>query len=109
MLFHQVKVWDLRKKRCLYTIPAHRSLVSVVKWQPGAAHYLVSGGYDCLVKVWSSRDYSLLKVLAGHESKVMAADISPIPGAHVMCSASYDRTIKLWAPEDITDDAADAF
>ena len=25
---HSVRVWDLRKKRSLYTIPAHQSLVS---------------------------------------------------------------------------------
>jgi U4/U6 small nuclear ribonucleoprotein PRP4 len=37
-------------------------------------------------------------VLAGHEGKVMCADVSP-SGGHV-ATVSYDRTLKLWAPED---------
>ena len=28
---HSVRVWDLRMKRSLYTIPAHQSLVSQVR------------------------------------------------------------------------------
>jgi WD40 repeat protein len=30
---HTVRIWDLRKKNCAYTIPAHPSLVSNVRWQ----------------------------------------------------------------------------
>ena len=28
---HSVRIWDLRTKRSLYTIPAHQSLVSQVR------------------------------------------------------------------------------
>lgn len=28
---HSVRVWDLRKKQSVYTIPAHQSLVSQVR------------------------------------------------------------------------------
>lgn len=44
-------MWDLRAKRCLYTIPGHRSLVSSVKYERDNGWYIASGGYDCLVKV----------------------------------------------------------
>lgn len=81
-------------------------------------------------QLWSTRDWSLLKVLAGHEGKVMAADIAPRPvngdqqqqqdgdtgmadaegngdlGAglqHLIGSAGYDRTVKLWAPQETPD------
>jgi hypothetical protein len=27
------QIWDLRKRKCIYTIPAHNSLVSTVQWQ----------------------------------------------------------------------------
>jgi U4/U6 small nuclear ribonucleoprotein PRP4 len=77
---HSVRVWDLRKKACAYTLPAHRSLVSAVRWQPGCGHYLLTASYDATLKAWSSRDWSLLKVLSGHEGKVMAADIAPAAG-----------------------------
>ncbi|GFH21033.1 WD_REPEATS_REGION domain-containing protein, partial [Haematococcus lacustris] len=100
-------VWDLRSRKCLYTLPAHRSLISSCGYErcSGGA-YLVTGGYDCLIKIWSSRDFSLLKTLAGHEGKVMAVDSSPAPGKHQLASVSYDRTIKLWSPDsNLSEDA----
>ena len=30
---HSVKLWDLRKQRCIYTVPSHTNLVSQVKFQ----------------------------------------------------------------------------
>uniref|UniRef100_A0A383VFX1 Uncharacterized protein n=1 Tax=Tetradesmus obliquus TaxID=3088 RepID=A0A383VFX1_TETOB len=116
---HTVKIWDLRKRKCTYTIPAHTSLVSTVRWQPGSGHVLLTAGYDCAAKLWSSRDWKLLKVLAGHEGKIMSADMCPVfrgGGSGVsggsggcglgggyealVASVSYDRTIKVWAPEE---------
>ncbi|CAG8711477.1 13325_t:CDS:1, partial [Dentiscutata heterogama] len=38
--------------------------------------YLASCGYDGFVNIWSADDWSLLKILAGHDGKVMAVDIS---------------------------------
>jgi U4/U6 small nuclear ribonucleoprotein PRP4 len=38
--------------------------------------YLVSGGYDGFVNIWSADDWNLLKSLAGHDGKVMAVDVS---------------------------------
>ncbi|WIA19731.1 hypothetical protein OEZ85_005656 [Tetradesmus obliquus] len=116
---HTVKIWDLRKRKCTYTIPAHTSLVSTVRWQPGSGHVLLTAGYDCAAKLWSSRDWKLLKVLAGHEGKIMSADMCPVfsgggsgggrgsggcglGGGYeaLVASVSYDRTIKVWAPEE---------
>lgn len=117
-------MWDLRKRKAVYTIPAHTSLVSTVRWQPGSGHTLLTTGYDCQAKLWSSRDWKLLKVLAGHEGKIMAADLCPVwSGAGegsghsvglggqfdmLVGSVSYDRTIKVWAPEDVPDVVAAA-
>jgi U4/U6 small nuclear ribonucleoprotein PRP4 len=86
---------------------------------------LLTAGYDCQAKLWSSKDWKLLKVLAGHEGKIMAADMCPVysgsngssegfssrPGGcglgggyeALVSSVSYDRTIKVWAPEDVPD------
>jgi U4/U6 small nuclear ribonucleoprotein PRP4 len=57
--------------------------------------------------VWSSRDFTLLKTLAGHEGKIMGADMCPAQqqqgsSHHLIGSVSYDRTIKLWQPEEET-------
>jgi WD40 repeat protein len=48
---HTCRVWDLRKKGCLYTIPAHKSLLSTVRYEPSSGHYLLTSSYDALAKV----------------------------------------------------------
>lgn len=113
------QVWDLRKRKCIYTIPAHTSLVSTVRYQPHNGHTLLSCGYDCQARIWSTRDWKCLKVLSGHEGKIMAVDMCPTwtgVGSHgvqgvgygagfeaLVGSVSYDRTLKLWAPENVAD------
>eukprot|EP00276_Gloeochaete_wittrockiana_P012478 CAMPEP_0184374042 /NCGR_PEP_ID=MMETSP1089-20130417/164812_1 /TAXON_ID=38269 ORGANISM="Gloeochaete wittrockiana, Strain SAG46.84" /NCGR_SAMPLE_ID=MMETSP1089 /ASSEMBLY_ACC=CAM_ASM_000445 /LENGTH=544 /DNA_ID=CAMNT_0026717027 /DNA_START=9 /DNA_END=1640 /DNA_ORIENTATION=+ len=87
---HTVRIWDLRKQQCMCTIPAHFNLVSRVKFQPSLGKFLVSASYDASVKVWSSQDWSLLKVLAGHEGKVMGMDVSA--DSQTFLTAGYDRT-----------------
>ena len=55
-------MWDLRNKKCIYTIAGHRSLVSSVKFEKQTGAYLVSGAFDCLVKVrveWGGSSVSL--------------------------------------------------
>jgi U4/U6 small nuclear ribonucleoprotein PRP4 len=86
-----VRIWDMRNLRSIYTIAAHRSLVSDVKFYRGqppvsgamdtdlashAGQYLVTGGYDGSVKMWSADDFKLIKSLEGHEGKVMGVDVS---------------------------------
>ncbi len=44
-------MWDLRKKGCLYTIPAHTSLVSNVRFERSSGWYLLTAGYDNVAKV----------------------------------------------------------
>ena len=68
-----------------------------VRYEPNEGHVLLTGGYDNVCRLWSLRSFRLLRTLAGHEGKVMAADISP-DHSGLMASVSYDRTIKLWAP-----------
>ena len=69
-----------------------------VQFEPSDGHYLVTAGYDKTAKVWSAADYKLLRTLAGHESRIMGADISP-DGSNRIATVGYDRTLKIWAPE----------
>lgn len=48
---NSIKLWDLRMRRCIYTIPAHKSLVSQVRFEHRNAGYLLSGSYDNSIKV----------------------------------------------------------
>ncbi|EFH58038.1 hypothetical protein ARALYDRAFT_483227 [Arabidopsis lyrata subsp. lyrata] len=91
---NQCRIWDLRMRKSLYIIPAHANLVSQVKYEPQEGYFLATASYDMKVNIWSGRDFSLVKSLAGHESKVASLDIT----ADSLCIAtvSHDRTIKLW-------------
>jgi U4/U6 small nuclear ribonucleoprotein PRP4 len=98
-----VRVWDLRKKECAHTVPAHGKLVSSVRFDRhtgGArarAPLLLTTSYDATCKAWSSLDYSLVKTLAGHEGGVTRGEISP--DAQYVATTSFDRTWKLWSAE----------
>lgn len=39
-----------------------------------------------------------MQTMAGHEGKVMGADICP-DGSGLIASVSYDRTVKFWSPD----------
>lgn len=99
------RIWDLRKRKTLYIIPAHANLVSQVKFEPQDGYFLVTASYDMTAKVcfvyvshtclnyfllyvtilipvpcfsfqiWSARDFKPVKTLSGHEAKVTSLDI----------------------------------
>lgn len=91
------KIWDLRKRNILYTIPAHTNLISDVKFQRDGGDYMVTASYDNTAKLWTNRTWQPLKTLSGHDGKIMCCDISP--DSQYIATCSYDRTFKLWAPE----------
>ncbi|ORZ35049.1 U4/U6 snRNP-specific spliceosomal protein [Catenaria anguillulae PL171] len=116
---NSIKIWDMRAVKCTYTIPAHTNLVSQVKYfsatrlpvaddfqNPATAGkyvrghpntsgmFLIAGGFDGTVSMWSEGDYVQIKKLQGHDGKVMSVDVSA--DARFIASAGYDRTFKLW-------------
>ena len=69
-----------------------------VRFEPNDGATLLTAGYDNLAKLWSAKNFRLVRTLAGHENKVMGADLSP-DGSGVVATTSYDRTVKFWWPE----------
>lgn len=92
------RIWDLRKKRSLYTIPAHSNLISQIKFEPQEGYFLVTSSYDMTAKVWSARDFKPVKVLSGHEAKVTSVDV--VGDGQSIATVSHDRTIKLWSSKN---------
>lgn len=45
------KIWDLRMRRCVYTMPAHQSLVSRLKFDSATGNYMVTSSFDSTIKV----------------------------------------------------------
>ncbi|XP_044331188.1 U4/U6 small nuclear ribonucleoprotein PRP4-like protein [Triticum aestivum] len=89
------RIWDLRTRQMLYSIPAHKSLISHVKFEPQEGYYLATSSYDTKAALWSTRDYKPIKSLSGHESNVTSLDISG-DGQQIV-TVSLDRTIKIWS------------
>lgn len=113
-----IRIWDMRSLKSIYTIPAHKSAVSDLKFfkcnasalptiprafaklpafanasaaerdpmdidgksdidVPLSGSFLVSGGYDGYVKIWSADDWQLVKsVTSDAGGKVMSVDVS---------------------------------
>lgn len=90
----QARIWDLRMKKTSYVLPAHSNVISDVRFS-SSGELLLTSAFDGLLKVWGTRDFSLLRTLSGHTGRVMACDIS-VDERH-FASAGYDRTVKLWA------------
>ncbi|CAM9214705.1 unnamed protein product [Choristocarpus tenellus] len=95
---HTVRVWDVRKRQSIYCLPAHSALVSDVRYGKASGEVLVTSSFDGMAKIWSTRDWSLLRTLSGHEGKVTGCGISPDERRVVTCS--FDRTVKVWAHQD---------
>ena len=79
----------------MYSIPAHMSLVSQVRWEQLHGSFILTTGYDNEAKIWSARDYSLVKVLTGHEGKIMCGDVSTDDEIRIV-TVGFDRTLKFW-------------
>jgi U4/U6 small nuclear ribonucleoprotein PRP4 len=106
---HSVRIWDLRKRRNAYILTAHSSLISSVRYQKSSEEglggdFLITASFDNSCKIWDAGDWSAVKILAGHECRVMAADISP--NSKYIASAAYDRTWKLWCDETDSNQAS---
>ena len=69
-----------------------------MQFEPEEGHYLLTAGYDKTAKLWSTSSYELLRTLAGHESRIMGADICP-DGSNMIATVGYDRTVKWWSPD----------
>ena len=69
-----------------------------VRYDPNDGYYLLTAGFDNVSKLWSCKDYQVMQTMAGHEGKVMGADICP-DGSGLIASVSYDRTVKFWSPD----------
>merc|ERR1739842_193234 len=89
-----VKVWDVRARQTIYTIPAHTGIITGVKYDTLNGQYLVTCSYDGSVRLWCHGSFQPLRSLEGHGQKVMAVDVNM--HTEVIATCSFDRTFKLW-------------
>ena len=100
-------------------------MVSTVKFQPKHGNYIITSGYDGKCRIWSAKNWGLVKTLSGHEDKITCFDISPVEHVRVkmevennddmqdilaayhapvqFVTSSFDRTWKLWGPDILSE------
>jgi U4/U6 small nuclear ribonucleoprotein PRP4 len=122
-----VRIWDLRALKTQYTIPAHKSSVSDLKFfrstselphlplevnghingegdvemeptLPKSGLFLVTAGFDCNVRIWSADEWNLIRNLATDAGKVMSVDVSG--DAKFIASASFSRSFHLFGGDN---------
>ncbi|XP_049851625.1 U4/U6 small nuclear ribonucleoprotein Prp4-like [Schistocerca gregaria] len=72
---HTVRIWDLRMKKLFYILPAHKALVSKIRFQPKHGLFLATAGYDNVAKLWKTDDWSPIAELSDHDSKIAGIDV----------------------------------
>ena len=92
---NSVKVWDLRKRACVYTVPAHTKMISDIKFEDEyEGRVMITTSYDNKCKIWSTGDWILVRTLTGHEKPITSVSITK--GLEYIITTSFDRTFKLW-------------
>jgi len=90
-------------------------MVTTVKFQPKYGNYLMTSGFDNQCKLWSFRNFNLIRTFSDHEARISCSDFSPdfadqsfdaeeqhkVPKR--FASASFDRTFKLYEYDTIVD------
>ena len=105
-----IKIWDLRKRNTkikygkwqspFASIPAHSKLLNQLKFDPLNGESLLSSSFDGTARIWSTRNWKMLKTLKGHEGKIMGSDFvnvnGSVNGGYGIVTGGFDKTIKLW-------------
>jgi len=91
-----IKLWNILGQ-CKYTIveDGHEGWVSCVRFSPNTqTPLIVSGGWDCMVKVWDLTTCKLKNDLAGHTGNINTVTVSP--DGSLCASGGKDGTAMLW-------------
>lgn len=89
-----IRVWDLRRKQCLQTIPAHYKLISDIKYDQKNSYFFISVSYDNSLKIWNAKDFSLVSKMTPTESKLTSFSISN--DLKYLATTCFDRKWMLW-------------
>lgn len=81
-----IKIWDLDRHVCQFSMSGHKSTVSQVKW--GGLGDIYSTSHDKTVKVWSSKDGRLVSNLQAHAHWVNHIALST---DHILRTGPFDH------------------
>lgn len=87
-----VKIWDMRKKQCVTSLPSPYQ-VTAVSFND-TTEQVFSGGIDNDIKVWDLRKDELLYTLKGHTDTITGLSLSS-DGSYLL-SNSMDSSLRIW-------------
>lgn len=90
------RIWDLRKKKSVYMIPAHSNLISQVKFEPQEGYFLVTASYDMTAKVFfiSIQHNCCTDIIIFFMNFFLGSYLICAPFHHVFC------IIQIWSARD---------
>ncbi|KAL1457730.1 hypothetical protein WDU94_007924 [Cyamophila willieti] len=88
-----IKLWDLRRKGCIYTYRGHSKSINSIRFSPDG-QWIASGGEDGVVRIWDLRAGKRISDLTQHSAPV--TDVVFHPHEFLLASSSADRTINFW-------------
>lgn len=80
----------------VFTFTGHSDVVNVIAASPDG-EFIVSGGWDHKIKIWSVQTGQLIRTLTGHSNSITALAIAP--DSQQVISGSVDSTIKIWSAQ----------
>ncbi|KAI0986786.1 hypothetical protein GJ496_011346 [Pomphorhynchus laevis] len=91
-------IYDSKTQRHSYTLFGHRGDVNCLNFS-SCGFFLISGGNDCTIRLWSLHTMSCLVVYKGHYKAVLDLKFGPFD--YYFASASVDRSARLWAQDQV--------
>jgi WD40 repeat protein len=77
-----------------HVLAGHQGLIAAVAYSPNSTR-IVSGSWDCTIRVWSAITFEELGLMQGHTKAVTSVIFSP-DGSRIF-SGSWDRTVRIWS------------
>lgn len=91
-----IKIWDLRKKGCVYNLPAHTQAISDIYWEQSDSKFLLSCSFDGTFKLWNNRDWSMVKSYTNSVDSKLTSIAMTKDNKNIL-TTSVDRTVKKWS------------
>ena len=96
---NSIRVWDLRKDKTLFTIPAHKDAICDIQLDKSSGDYdnrfALTASFDSTIKMWDMRDWALVNTYqAMIDDKFTSVDISS--DGKKMITTSLGKAIKMW-------------
>lgn len=74
-------------------LEGHSEVITALSWSK-TNNKLASGARDCLIKIWETISWTLLRTIAAHQGTINC--LAWNPNATILCSTSSDLSVKLW-------------